>query len=395
MIKIERMVSLYRDNRLKVWMLLLLGLPSFLLIGSLLMPDLFWDGFLWRYFWGPVVADAEGRDVNGISAGYNPINTTVYGLGLVVAFFGVYELIRHFDLKIDRNFVYSLLPWVILGGSLRSLEDAGLFKDPIDKFMITPLIYFVLGISAISLLIVGSWLSKIDLKENKKRVSRLLLLLPIPTVYLFTANILEYYNILFLLVILCGISLCFFLAPRFFHSYEKYLLFSYGSVTLLLTLSYNLYYIVELPHTNPLEVVLIPGAASALTLAFLTLLWSFDRLSQGSKNVRSFGVFFRSLNVLIFFAHLFDASSTYRGITAYGYAEKHVIPELLIDITGTPLVVFPIKLIMVVLIVYVLDVYMREEYQDKKMLVNLLKLVVIILGAAPGVRNTLRLAMGV
>ncbi|MEF8873471.1 MAG: DUF63 family protein [Candidatus Thermoplasmatota archaeon] len=389
----EDIVSYYRDNKLKVWMFLLVGIPAALLIGSLLMPELFWEKFLWRYFWGPVVADAKGHTVNGVSAGYNPVNTVGYALTLIVSFFGIYEIIDYFEIEIDRKFVYSLLPWVVLGGSLRSLEDVGLFKHPLDKFMITPLIYIVLGMSALSLLIIGAWLSSLDFEGGKKRVSRLLVLLPIPIFYLSAWSVLDPYFALFQLVIFGGIFLCYRFGSKLFSFNEKYLLFSYGLVTVLLTLGYNLYYIIELPSANPIEAVLIPGIGAALTLIFFSVLWSIDRLSGGDRK-RSCGVFSQPLNIVLCFSHLFDASSTYRGIAEYGYSEKHVLPEALIQGAGTPLIIFPIKLLLIVLIVYTLDVYLKEEFYEKKILVNLLKFVIIVLGAAPAVRNTLRLAMG-
>ena len=101
------------------------------------------------------------------------------------------------------------------------------------------------------------------------------------------------------------------------------------------------------------------------------------------------------MNILIAFAHFFDASSTYRGIQYHGYIEKHVLPNLLIEITGTPLVMYALKLFLIVTVIYVLDVSLREELKDLKGLTVLVKFVLIVLGLSPGFRNMLRLAMGV
>ncbi len=391
---LEQLYSYYEKNKLKLWLALLILLPLFLFVFYLLMPGLFWDRFLWRYFWGPVVADAEGRTVDGITAGYNPVNTLVYGITLVVSFFGIYELVDHFQIEIDKKFVYSLSPWIVLGGSLRSLEDAGLFKDPLDKFMISPLIYLVLGVFAVLLMVIGAVLFSSRLKKENEKILRLLVLLPAPVFYLLISGLLVDYFLWSYLVIFAGMFLSYIIGLRLFELDEKYLFFSYGSMTLFTALYHN-YHHLTLDSANPIEAVLIPGLALALTVVFISVLWIIDRLLNKGREMNSYGIFPRPLNLMIVFAHLFDASSTYRGIEAYGYAEKHVIPNLLIEATGTPLIMFPMKLVLIVFVVYILDVIMKSEFYDKKSLIVLLKFVIIVLGMAPAVRNTLRLAMGV
>ena len=34
-------------------------------IGAILLPEIFWDNFLWPYLWGPVVSDARGIPLGG------------------------------------------------------------------------------------------------------------------------------------------------------------------------------------------------------------------------------------------------------------------------------------------------------------------------------------------
>ncbi len=99
------------------------------------------------------------------------------------------------------------------------------------------------------------------------------------------------------------------------------------------------------------------------------------------------------LNIAIIWSHLLDASSTYFGVDFLGYREKHVVPAYLIEITNTALVMFPLKIVSIMLIIYVLDKYINEPEDIE--LKNVVKLVIIILGLSPAIRNTLRITFGI
>jgi uncharacterized membrane protein len=95
-------------------------------------------------------------------------------------------------------------------------------------------------------------------------------------------------------------------------------------------------------------------------------------------------------NQMIIYAHMLDASSTYFGVDWFGYYEKHVVPTFLIDMTGSAVIMFPLKLAILLPVLYMIDKSMREPSMR-----NLTKLTLITLGLAPAIRNTLRLALGV
>lgn len=88
-------------------------------------------------------------------------------------------------------------------------------------------------------------------------------------------------------------------------------------------------------------------------------------------------------------AQLFDASATFISLSKFGYAEQHVLPTYLIGMTG-PWIMFPLKLAVIIPIVYLLDKYCDDEEIRKFLLIAIL-----VLGLAPGLRDTLRLAVGV
>ena len=385
------MYLFYQKNKLKVWTVILVGIPILIISGSLLLPDIFWDSFIWRYFWGPVVADSKDTSVNGVSAGYNPVNTIVYGICIVISFLGIYELVDHFKIKIDSKFLISLLPWIALGGSLRSLEDVGLFKEPLNQFFISPIIYFVLGVSAIMSMVIGAHIDKKGYNKKYRSVIRIVLIIPI----LISMGIMIQYLTEIILYPFILLAFVFFLITLFGYIKnwidETYLFALYGSSFLFFSFGYNYHYIISLEGTNPYEAIMIPALSVGVTALFLVV-WKLVNIIDKEDISK---IYFAPLNILIAWAHFFDASATYRGIEHYGYLEKHVLPRIAIDLTGTPLVMFALKLVIIVAAVYLLDRYLNEEFMEYPYLKNLIKFILIVLGAAPAVRNTLRLAMGV
>lgn len=105
-------------------------------------------------------------------------------------------------------------------------------------------------------------------------------------------------------------------------------------------------------------------------------------------------IFTDPLNLSILLAHLMDASSTYIGVDTLGYYEKHVVPTYLIELTGTALVMYPLKLIIFIGVLYLLDTQFDDDRQSSNMKM-LIKLVILILGLSPATRNTIRMMLGI
>lgn len=129
--------------------------------------------------------------------------------------------------------------------------------------------------------------------------------------------------------------------------------------------------------------VFVIGAGTGLTFAFYLV----------ARHFKS-SIFTDPLNLSILLAHMMDASSTYIGIEKLGYFEKHVLPSYLIELTGTALVMYPLKLIIFVGVLYALDTQFDkdEESENLKMLI---KMVILILGLSPATRNTIRMTLGI
>ena len=89
----------YRRYSGKVWLIVIMALLAVLALGCLFLPELFWDKFIYRYYWGPVEVDAleSGPKVQSdgyvIDQGYTLISEITYGIVLILALFGIYRLL--------------------------------------------------------------------------------------------------------------------------------------------------------------------------------------------------------------------------------------------------------------------------------------------------------------
>jgi uncharacterized membrane protein len=96
-----------------------------------------------------------------------------------------------------------------------------------------------------------------------------------------------------------------------------------------------------------------------------------------------------SENIWILSGHLLDASATTFALLVFGYVEQHVIPRTLFPILGFE-TMFLLKIAVVLPVLWLID-----KYTEDRNFRNFLKIVIFILGVAPGLRDVLRLAAGV
>ena len=98
------------------------------------------------------------------------------------------------------------------------------------------------------------------------------------------------------------------------------------------------------------------------------------------------------VNAFVLDGQLFDATATSFGLTFLPYAEKHVLPNFLIEATGTAFVMYPLKLVVTIPVLFIIDQYLKTE---SKNLVGLVKLAILTVGLAPAIRDTLRMTLGI
>lgn len=105
---------------------------------------------LWRYIVGPIVADARGMETvvwNGVTAttGYNPVNTVLYAATAVTALFLLHRFLNNRDIQLTPATAVYSTPFILLGGTLRFLDDIQLVSYPFSIPLITPLVYLLIA----------------------------------------------------------------------------------------------------------------------------------------------------------------------------------------------------------------------------------------------------------
>ncbi len=112
-----------------------------------------------------------------------------------------------------------------------------------------------------------------------------------------------------------------------------------------------------------------------------------------------FAVYALPLNLAMLAGHLTDGVSSWVSIYdpfslgLPSYVEKHPASNALLEV-WPPL--FPlVKGLLIIMVIYLFDIAYRQELQRYTRLVNLLKIGIFILGVSPGVRDLLRVTLGV
>ena len=179
---------------------------------------------------------------------------------------------------------------------------------------------------------------------------------------------------------------------------EKRNIVAYWKLTFTVGIIGMIYFLVNLvPFFNyPLRILVPISMALGITLAVYFLSTLFY------KPLKEFE------NTAILFGHLLDGCATFIAIDYYGFGEEHLLPLFLINLSGTALVMIPLKLILILVVIYLLDTLYKEErknFKEKEVsifkykfkLTNLMmnnfylsiKVLIFILGFGPGFRNAL------
>lgn len=273
--------------------------------------------FINNYYLNPIQNDS----------GYNPINTITWALILGACIFGVIKLLNRLNIKVDEKFILSVLPFVLAGSSLRVIEDAGVFREPLSYLFITPNIYFVVFVATVICLLVSRWLQ--------------------------SAGRVKDFHMAF-----AGLGVIWFLV----------------NIAVLV-------HVEDISRPYVPIIVLVAGTLITLAAYWIAKYSGSELLSN-------------KLNSTILWAHLADASSTIVGVDLLGYYEKHVVPAYLIDLAGTAVVMYPLKLMIFIPVLYLLDSQFNEN-EESRNLRTFVKMVIIILGLSPAVRNTIRMTFGI
>ncbi len=390
-----------REHEAWVWASLIVVPLAVIAVGCLAWPELFWDRYVWKHLGASLVADAEERPGDD----YTWASTLTYAYFLAVAVFGIWRTFQHLDIRVGRGLLVALVPWVVLGSMARSLEDAGLFArdGPLIYLFISPLIYIFEGLVIFAFVLAAWWVERRSVARGVDSAMpwalAILVALNVPPAVVHTlypdqmvAHV-PYYVLPALTAL--------FAALLWFHSRRAgrvgmtAQLLAGGSLMVAWAATYLVEWARSGPweptarDTHPAEVLVILTIALVCTTITFAAYWALSTRWPKAK------AYITPVASLLFMSHYVDGAATFRGLDAWGYGEKHVLPSLHIDLTGTAAVMLVLKFLVVTAVIYLLDVAYREDMDRTPTLAWLVRVAVMVLGLAPGVRDALRIAMGV
>ncbi len=299
-------------------------------------------GFVEDYFLNPILSNGW----------FNPVNTAVYAVGLIIGVWLVYKLLVKMKVPIDRRFGYAVLPFIFWGSSTRVLHDAavaGILPAGIQQFYAQPFFptpgsYFITFGLALAVLLVSLLVQRAATKKGALGIGAR------PGV--------PYWKIMAAVGVLLSLVNVALIPWRFW-----------------------------LPALVVIPVWLIWSGLFWL----VGWAWSQHWLHRGVAWVRD-GL--SPVNRIILAAHFLDASATYFALKHFGYLEQHFLPRTLFGISD-PISFFVLKVIVVLPVLLIIDRATNDGKASSRAFRNLLKLVVLILGLAPGLRDLLRMIAGV
>lgn len=362
------------------WGILVAGIVL-IVAGAIALPRTVYDGFIWQYFWGPVVADGEGvacaeridgetvlhattqacGGATGVVAepGYTVISTVSYGLVLLFALVSVYLAFERTSLVADAPLFFALVPFMFLGGTARVLEDATLAAGdngafvldfPATAILISPFIYFFVFGLAIAALAVGV------MAANREMIDR----------------------------------------------YE-YGVVGIGTALLVLSLVYLVYLVSLADTTISIPMLLITlGGATVVTAA----VWFGIERHVPSVNEAT-----GTMGAVIIWGHAVDGFANVLSLDwgpelglGRDYGPKHVVNDLVITITGSIQPewlneaigeAWPFILLKVAVAAVVVGLFNDELVDDSPRFSLLLLIAILAVGLGPGTRDLLRATFGV
>lgn len=283
--------------------------------------------FINEYFLNPILSNGW----------FNPVNSLVYGMILVVAVYFVFRLLKRMSVRIDRRFLYAITPFIFWAAITRVLHDAafsGALTGALGELFSLPIF-------------------------------------PTPGSYFITFTL-----ALASLLVSLGI--------------QKYAGFPYWKAMAGIGAALSFVEFALMPKFDLVPIAMILFVTGAWAALFL-LIYKFSQKIDAArfKIFRPVKDAFTLDNSAILSAHMLDASATFVALAFFGYAEQHPLPRTLIELSN-PAAMFALKLAVLIPVLYIID-----RYAEKGEFRNFLKIVIFILGLAPGLRDMIRLMAGV
>jgi uncharacterized membrane protein len=303
---------------------------------------------------------------------FNPFNTAVYGLGLLIGFILVFKFLKRMKIPVNGSFFAAILPFIFWASSTRAFRDfiykkvaadasayPGFFTDINYHFSVISQeaythIYDIIHIP--SLAWFYSWIISLFPTPGSYLITFLFALVSLLIGILIErkTGILYWKVMAFIGIVLCAFN--------------------------LLTIPFN--FITPLTFFLPIIsawVLLFFGLSRLLRTGYLAKLTNKNNFLKNLKSL------FTYQNTSIISAHMFDATATFVALSFFGFGEQHPVPRLFIGAIG-PGAMFLLKIAVLIPILWLID----RETEDRDFR-NFLKIGILILGLAPGLRDLLTL----
>jgi len=370
----------------RAWVATFLTAVTVVVAGAVVFTERVYYGFLWRYFWGPVAADAEGaecaaylRDSEEVvfdpeagcaavsnayvaEPGYTTVSTVSYMVVLIFMLGGVYMLLQRFDLRPYADFFLALVPFMLFGGALRVVEDsfvaaqradvAPAIDFPLSAALISPFIYFTVFFIALGAFLLAKSLSRNDLTETYHR--------PLAVM---------------------------------------------GAVTLVGTVGYLVYLAFTADYVGwyPLVTVVTVGLASVFAAgAYLGLERFRPELNEGTGY----------MGPVVVWGHAIDGVANVIasdwigafGIPGQGYSAKHVVNRIIIDVTnavqpaGVTAAIgdsWPFLVVKLAVAVAIIGIFDERFFEESPRYAVMLLSAILAVGLGPGTRDMIRVSLGI
>ncbi|XVH31815.1 DUF63 family protein [Haloferacaceae archaeon DSL9] len=370
----------------RLWAGSVVALVVGFVVGSILFPRTVYDAFLWRYFWGPVAADGNGATcavrsggsvdyISGSGAcadaeaageivaypGYTWVSEVGYVVILLIALIGVVFLLRRLDIGRDRRFFYALFPFMLFGGALRTIEDAGVSATRAGA---EPLVAFPWSALIIS-----------------------------PFIY-----------VTMFVITLAAVLLSVTLAKRGAIERYDYALGGIGATLLALSVGYLGYLAVTTEYTAFYPQVLLVTLVGATAATVVT--WELIKRFKPGINA---GTAF--IGFVIIWGHAVDGVANVVGLdwmpalgAGSNLVPKHPVNGAIVDFTGqfVPVAItsvtgeaWPFLLVKLAAATFVVWIFEPEMFDESPRYTMLLLIAVLAVGLGPGTRDMLRATFGV
>lgn len=298
--------------------------------------------FLTEFFMNPIL----------LNGWFNPVNTLLWGLILVVAAFLVYsKLLTKMRIKVDKYFAIAILPFVFWASSTRVLRDMfyGLARQASagDPRFLSDIAYQT-GL------------------VQQQAFSYIMKFVPVPPVAGFFSWVVTFfptpgsYVFTFLFALAClllGLGIQKFSSksakPASFLRFWKKNKIPYWKTMFLIGLVACMINVLMIPLANPWGLGMILGITGAFAIVFFGLAYLQER------KILKLGIF-SMVNSGLLSVHMLDSSATFVSVTFFGYLEQHPVPRFFIESAGG-WTFFALKLAVLLPSLYIIDKYAEDK----------------------------------